>query len=297
MTIARLFGVRIILNRLFLVLLLLLSAVGMFWETIILFGVVFLHELAHMVTAQASGLSVREVELLPFGGVARIDDLLEFDPSVEKAVAIAGPLTNAFLYGIGVFARNHPAIPPDLLEIFLRDNVIIGLFNLVPALPLDGGRILRAMMARRIGFRRATERAAKLGKVCALVIGVAGGVLMYHGQANISFFVLAGFVYIAAGKEQGLAAYVFMRYLTRKQRELARSGSMVAHQIVALEATSLKEVMNGFVPQRYHVIWVLDTQGRIHGITSEMEVIEAAFQLGVETQIGQIAREPPSPYS
>lgn len=290
MTVGRLFGVRIILNPYFLGLMLLLGLGGFLWETVTLFGVVFVHEMAHVVTAKASGLSVREVELLPFGGVARIDDLIEFDPSIEISVAIAGPLTNAFLYGLGITLGERLGVPADRLSLFLGANLSIGAFNLIPALPLDGGRILRALLSRRIGFRRATDRAAGLGKACAVIGGGLGCYLVYTGVANISLLVLALFVYISAGKEQGLAAYVFMRYLTRKQRELERSRSLVAHQLVALEATPIKDVMRSFVPQRYHVIWVLDTKGRLKGVTTEMEIIDATFRDGIETPIGQVTR-------
>ncbi len=290
MSIGRLFGVRIVLNPYFLLLMLALGVGGFLWETLILFGVVFLHELAHVVTAKASGLTVREVELLPFGGVARIDDVIEFDPSVEISVALAGPLTNAFLYGLALWLAGRLALPPERLDLFLKANLSIGLFNLIPALPLDGGRMLRSVLSRRIGFRRATDWAASMGKACALVGGGIGCYLVFIGVANISVLVLAVFVYLSAGKEQGLAAYVFMRYLTRKQRELERNRSLVAHQLVALEATPIKDVMHSFVPQKYHVIWILDAKGRLVGMTTELELIEATFQSGARTPIGDVAR-------
>lgn len=287
MSVGRLLGVRIRLNPYFLALLALLALGGLLWETLILFGIVFVHEMAHVITAKAAGLTVREVELLPFGGVARIEDLVEFDPAIEIGVAIAGPLTNAVMYGIGVAVAAYASPPETYLSIFLWGNISIGAFNLVPALPLDGGRIVRALLARRIGFRRATDRAARLGKVCAVVMAVAGGYGVSTGYVSVAALALPAFVYLAAGKEEKLAAYVFVRYLTRKQRELSRSRCLVAHHLVALEETSLNEVMRSFVPQRFHIVWVLDAQGKVKGVATEIEVIEAGFRLGIEVPIAE----------
>ena len=290
MTVGHLFGARLRLNPYFLVLLAALGAAGFLAETATLFAVVLLHELAHAAVARASGLTVRELELLPFGGVARLRDPVEFDPAVEAAVAAAGPAANALLYLVGVACA--PLIEPDgrFVDAYLQANLAIGLFNLLPALPLDGGRILRAVLVRRIGFRRATELAARLGKLCAVALAVTGSVLLVHQRANVSLLVVAFFLYVAAAREQYLAPYVFARYLARKQRELERCRSLRARQVVTFEGTPVKEVMQGFAPRDYHVVWVLDPQGRVKGVATEREIIDAVFRTGVETPVGAIAR-------
>lgn len=290
MGIGRLFGVRIRLHPLFLALLALLGAGGLLEETLILFGVVFLHELAHVVVALACGLKVREVELLPFGGVARVDDLVELEPAVEAAVAVAGPLTNAFLYVIALAVAPHAPFAKEHVELFLQANLGIGLFNLLPALPLDGGRILRAALVQRIGFRRATDLAVGLGKLWAVLLGAVGAYLLYQSHANVSVLVVAFFLYVAAGREQATAAYVFLRYLTRKQWELERSRCLPAQPVVVLEKTRLKEVLDGFMPRRYHLVWVLDEAGRLKGVATEREIIDALFRSGMDTPVGAIAR-------
>src|SRR5690606_29732496 len=127
--VGRLFGARIILSPLLLGLLLVLGAAGLIAQALVIFFVVFLHEIAHAATAAASGLRVREVELLPFGGVARIDDLVEMDPGVEIVVAVAGPLTNLFLYVAGRAALGRAGIPPELYTVFLDANLAIGGVN------------------------------------------------------------------------------------------------------------------------------------------------------------------------
>ena len=288
MTILRLFGVRIILNVYFLILLALLATAGLLAEAGILFGVVFLHELAHVVVAKLSGLAVSEVELLPFGGVARIEELLEVDPPVEAKVAVSGPLANLALIGLALVTERAGMIPPETRALFVQANAIIGGFNLIPALPLDGGRVYRSVLTQRIGFRRATEIAVRMGKSCAVLMAVVGTILLYFGYVSVSLIVVGIFVYTSAGKEQDRAAYVFMRYLARRRVELRWGRWLRPHQMVVRQETPVKEVLGHFVPQRYHIVWVLDPEGRLMGITHETDVIEALFQRGIDTPVGSL---------
>lgn len=249
-----------------------------------------MHEMAHVVVAKFRGLNVKEVELLPFGGVARIDDLMEIDPSVESSVALAGPLSNAAMAALGYLATKYGWLTPEFSSVFIEANLWIGGFNLVPALPLDGGRVVRARLAARMGFRRATELTARLGKVCAVFMGAGGVSFLYMGTANISLLVIAFFVYFAAGKEQGIAAYVQMSYLSRKRMELQKKHCLPAHHLVALAETPLKEVSKRFVPKEFHVVWVLDFHGKIIGLASETDVIDAMFERGIETPIKAVSK-------
>lgn len=288
MTILRLFGVRVILNGYFLILLSLLALVGMLVEASIAFSVVFLHELAHVVVARWSGLVVTEVELLPFGGVARIEDLLEVDPAIEAKVALGGPLANVVLIGVALVTSRLDWISPENEALFVQANAIIGGFNLVPALPLDGGRVYRALMAQRIGFRKATDVAVRVGKACAVMMAAVGALFLYLGFASVSLVVVGIFVYMTAGKERNQATYVLMRYLARRRGQLRMGGWMQLHQVVARQEAPIKELLGHLVPQRYHIVWVIDPQGRLVGIAQEIDVIDALFQRGIETPMGAL---------
>lgn len=289
MTICRLFGVRIILNVYFLVLLGLLSAVGLLWQAAIIFGIVFLHEMAHVGAARLYGLGVAEVELLPFGGVARIQELLEVDPPVEAKVALSGPAANAVLIGVALLASPLQLVPAEIHALFVQANAVIGGFNLIPALPLDGGRVYRAALAQRIGFRRATERAVRTGKACALLMVALGVILLPGGYAAATWIVVGILVYNSAQREEEQAGYVLMRYLARRRGQLKEQRWLGPHQVVVGEETPVKELLGHFVPQRYHIVWVLDREGRLVGIATELDVIDALFQRGIETPVGSFA--------
>jgi Zn-dependent protease len=156
-----------------------------------LFASVALHELGHSWVAIRKGCHVREIMLLPIGGVAKMSNIPS-RPMDEFLVAAAGPLTSlilAVLFGwLGQFF---------FLFISLRNvNLMLCLFNLLPSFPMDGGRIFRAFMTPRLGRLKATALAARIGRIMAVAFGIFG---LYHG--NFILILIAIFIYQAAGAE------------------------------------------------------------------------------------------------
>lgn len=289
MRLGRLFGVQIVLNPFFLLTLLGFAMIGLLPQALLLFGAVLLHELAHVVVARGMGLAVEAVELLPFGGVARLADFLELDPAAERSVALAGPVTNLFLAGLCVALQTYRLGAPEHVGFFLQTNLVLAVFNFVPALPLDGGRVLRSHLTKRWGFRRATEVAANLGRAIAVLLALAGAVGLYLRYVNLSLLILAFFVYAAAGRERSHAAWVFTRYLARKQRELRESGILSVETLVAGEHLPVREVVRRFVPRRYHLIYLVGQEGEVSSLVTEAEVIEALLARGSEVPLRELA--------
>ena len=176
---------------------------------VLLFLCVLLHEFGHIFTARAFGVATPYVTLLPIGGVAQLERIPE-EPWEEFLIAIAGPLVNvaiaivlvlafgATLQPSAASAVDNMAIP--LVNRLAAVNVFLAVFNLIPAFPMDGGRVLRALLASKFGFVRATEIAASIGQVVAFALGFIG--LMY----NPILIFIAIFVYLAAASEAHMVA-------------------------------------------------------------------------------------------
>lgn len=290
MLIGKIFGIRLRLNPFFLLLLGLMTAVKLLPETTILFGIVLIHELAHTAAAKGFGQKVREVELLPFGGVARVSDMMEVEPVAEATVAAVGPMTNLLLAGAVWALWEYLPFTEAHLQFFLRANLSIGLFNLLPALPLDGGRIYRSILTRRLGFRRATEHAAMVAKWFAVLFGIVGVALVYFGRVNITLIVMAFFVFFASDRERNMAPYVFMRFLTTKREELREQEILRADHLVAIDSVPVKELVRSFEPKRYCVVLVVDNDGNLARLATEQEVIDSFFEKGIETPVGEVGR-------
>ncbi|MCH9681140.1 MAG: site-2 protease family protein [Deltaproteobacteria bacterium] len=169
------------------------------------FGSVLLHELGHALVARRYGIATRRIILSPIGGIAQLEGMPSL-PRQELAVALAGPAVNFVLAaGLWIIQPAFAGFPvlAELLGGLLIANLILGIFNLVPAFPMDGGRALRALLAGRIGSRRATQAAARVGKGVALFMGV-GGLFWW---SNPMLVLVAGFVWFAANAELRASQY------------------------------------------------------------------------------------------
>lgn len=175
-----------------------------------LFVCVVLHEMGHSLVARRFGIPVREIVLLPIGGVAFLGKNPK-KPIEELLIAVAGPAVNvviALVLGAVLFSQGllpsdtdqrivgEPSFQTALFTLFVA-NVMLAVFNLVPAFPMDGGRILRALLAMSMGFPKATRLAAGLGQILAAVAGVAA---VFSG--NIMLALVALFVFFGASGER-----------------------------------------------------------------------------------------------
>src|SRR5690606_28719766 len=141
-----LFGCELRLNGWFALLLAAFAAAGWAAEALVLFGALLTHEVAHLVVGTGFGISFRRIDLLPFGGVAEADNLYTVEPAAVAVTALAGPLNNLLLLAGAHLLAEQRWIHPPLSDFLLQVNLALALLNLVPALPLDGGRIVHAAL-------------------------------------------------------------------------------------------------------------------------------------------------------
>ncbi|MEM3839460.1 MAG: site-2 protease family protein [Candidatus Micrarchaeaceae archaeon] len=174
--IGKIYGIPIELNWIFVIMILFLLYVDLFTGIlfILLFVCVLIHELSHSVTAVRNHIRVSRIILLPIGGVSVIDSV-RIDPKVEFNISIAGPVMSLFLGGVfGVIAV---ILPPGIIEQIVNTlfalNIFLGLFNIIPAFPMDGGRIFRSYLQRRRSLFDATMLTAKISRIVLGIIVIA----------------------------------------------------------------------------------------------------------------------------
>ncbi|HHT73479.1 MAG TPA: peptidase M50 [Firmicutes bacterium] len=284
-------GIPVKVNPLFFVLLLGAALFGLLPQSLILFAVVLWHETAHILVARLYHLDVTEVELLPFGGVARFEALLQTNPALEWKTAVIGPLSNVVLIGLLYAVQQYYALPPEHYEFAVLASGGLCLFNLLPALPLDGGRVLRSILVRRRGFREATDLAARIGQVIGVLMCCWGAYTLYLGyMGGGAFIVLGVFVFTAAASERKNAAYILMRYLTQKKTAIRLQRVLPVHQLLATVETSVGEVVQKFRPPAYHIVWIMNLEGELLGMVGELDIINVLFAEGAHAKVGTLMR-------
>ncbi len=250
-----------------------------------LFGCVVLHELGHALTAKRYGIPTRDITLLPIGGVARLERMPE-DPWQEFWVAVAGPAVNVVIavalffatLSLGQLAQMEEAdeiIREPFLVSLMKVNVALVLFNLLPAFPMDGGRVLRAILATQMPRVRATHIAAAIGQGMAILFGLAG--LLIPGAGMLLFIAL--FVYLGA---QGEAQAVEMRAIfhdaivrdamTVRFQTLSESDTLrhAANELLAGHQQDFPVMANG------RMVGILLRPALITGITSGQDGLRVA---------------------
>ncbi len=218
--VGRLFGITVRVHWMWLGMLLLLpllvdgEPMAVLVGFLVLFGIVLLHELGHSLMARQFNIRTLDITLWPLGGMARMDHIPE-RPKVEFWVAIAGPLVNFVLAAVGGAAMLAlafvQALQPlsegawsafEMASVFTLLNLAMGVFNLVPAFPMDGGRVLRALLANVVDWVRATTVAVYVGRMFAFAmigVGVLGWILEW--PATYWFPLLGVFLWLAGARE------------------------------------------------------------------------------------------------
>ena len=208
---------------------------------VLLFACVFLHELGHSLVAMRFGIAITSITLYPFGGIAALTEIPR-EPAREILIAIAGPMVN-FAIAAGLFVGVSFFLPAeqlglaelsgaDLLRSLFSANLLLGLFNLIPAYPMDGGRILRGILATRMPYLLATRWAARIGKVFAALFVAAGVMLQDWWLPILGVFLYMG----ATSEEQSTAVHTAL--------SAVRIRDVVITEYVALSpAATLSEVL------------------------------------------------------
>src|SRR5688500_13871413 len=223
-----------------------------------LFLCVTLHELGHSVVAQRFGIHVQQIVLLPIGGVAMMQRIPK-NPWQELWIALAGPVVNVVIAAamiLGLMGRsavtgmdfNELLMPaqtgpsgPLMLRWLLGANIALVIFNMLPAFPLDGGRVLRAVLAMRMHYQRATQTAAVIGQVIAVLLGLVGLL-----SGNIMLVIVAAFIFFGAGAEQmeGRARSVLAGH---RVGDAYNRWAYVAHPYDRL-STVVHRILNSYQP-------------------------------------------------
>jgi stage IV sporulation protein FB len=252
---------------------------GYYIELLTLFGIVIIHELGHVVAAQHYGWKVTEIQLLPFGGVAIIDEQGSVTAGEEIVVALAGPLQNVLMISFALLMKSTALWDDGWVDYFVQANMGIALFNLLPILPLDGGRVLQAILSYSTPYYYTLKLTIWMSLVMS---GVLLSASLYHypvAGLNLNILVIAIFLLASNWYSYRNLNYKFIRFLigrsSRADYILSHGG--LAQPIVVLGELSVAHITKMFRREKYHLIYVLNKNGTIQAVVPEHRLIHNIF--------------------
>jgi Zn-dependent protease len=262
--------------------------------TLLLFVCVTLHELAHSLTAMSYGVVVKDITLLPIGGMAQMEKMPE-KPAQELKMSLAGPLTNLAIAvllivislpfgvrstaGLGeLFQMLGTVSWHGLVAYLVMANIALGLFNLIPAFPMDGGRVLRALLAMRLDYARATAWAVYIGQGLAWLFGLYGVM-----SGNWTLLIIAVFIYMGAGQEGRMVE-------VKSVLDKMRVRQAMTGQVQALSPQAPLSQAVEIILQTFQTDFPVMEEGRLVGLLTETDLVSALQKQGAEAPVRQVMR-------
>ncbi|MCX9011410.1 MAG: CBS domain-containing protein [Candidatus Methanoperedens sp.] len=253
---------------------------------ILLFTCVLLHEFGHSYVALRHGSNIQSITLFLFGGVSSMEEIPR-NPRVEFKMALAGPATSLLIGATlliiyyGFFRTDNSILNPYLRLVWLIGyiNITLFIFNLLPAFPMDGGRLLRAWLAGRMPYIKATQAAAGIGKMFAIFMGIFGFLTAAIG--GIWFILIAFFIYIGASEEEKSTAVNVILEGVKIRDIMSRDVKTVSS---GMSVEELVEIMFRLKHMGYPVV----DDGRLIGIVTFTDVLKVPKEERKNVKVSQI---------
>lgn len=255
--------------------------------TVCVLAALVMHEAGHLLTARLCGFMRIRIVLFPFGGQADVAGMVGTRPGIESVVVLAGPLVNLFLGWLiyiiyGTFKLTW--LPP-----LFYANLFLGALNLIPVLPLDGGRLLVFYLSRFLGFKKAVGILASLGALLGsgiIIIGLGWGLGL---MPTVNLVAIGVFLLYKACDIKEKLPFCLTLFVLEKASQL-RQGQMVrCCLLLAKSSVTVRELVKEIVPSRCLVVLVL-WEGRLKGIITEGEIIEAYLEKGPSVTLEKLLR-------
>ena len=251
------------------------------------------HEGAHLAAARGLGVGVSQLKLMPFGGAIALDNPYALAPARLFAVAAAGPLGSLLALLCGVALAHWRVLPPLFAALLTRVNLTLMLFNLLPALPLDGGRMLYALLSPKLGRKRAAEAGIWGGRVVSaglVVIAIRG--LFLGGRLSLSLSFAAVFILASAGDERHALSDTRFKTLLNELKPLGRP---IPARFCAVSADcDVNSALRAARPDAL-TLYAVYEDSRLSSITDDRRLLEAALERGAGASIRDALTARPLP--
>ncbi len=290
MKLARIRGVDILVSPVVIVLAAAAVSLGFFTRGLMLTAAVLLHEAAHWAAAGLVGYKLEEIRLFPLGGNIRIGGMFGLNPQREIFIALAGPAANILLVLLTWGFRSLDYAAQYDVDFFIAANTVMFLFNLLPALPLDGGRALRSALSYKWGIASAARLVWLSGRFVAGLLVLLALYRRLESSLEISMIAAAVFLFFAGMAERRMAASLMINQMDLKRSLLRERGLLKSKTLAVAYNAQGKRVIDCFGPGYYHIVFVIGRDGEILGRVGEHEIFSGIMQLGYSASMEEIVK-------
>lgn len=260
------------------------AMLGLREDAVALIVALTLHEGAHLLAARALGVRVEQLRLMPFGGAIALECPYALPTSKLLAVAAAGPLGSGLGVVIAGALAHWRVLSPALALALARINLTLMLFNLLPALPLDGGRMLYALLSPKLGPERAVEWGIRAGRIVALgLLALAVQFALRWHQVNLSFLFAAVFILASAGDERRALSDTRARALLSALRPV--EGPVPVRLWAVGDHCDARTALRAARPDALN-LYAVYKDSRLSSVTDDRQLLEAALKRGFAIRIG-----------
>ncbi|QGU95540.1 metalloprotease [Clostridium bovifaecis] len=261
------------ISKLFIPYIVLLIIIGFKGKLIVSFALVFLHELMHYVTAKKLGFSGFGIEILPVGAVLKFKDLDEADPKEDLIISLSGPLFNLVLAAITYLLNLK--LHSYYLDVLYMSNLSLGIFNLIPAFPLDGGRILRDILSFKTFYKRANKITVNISIGIGVIITVYFIILVLLGHRPVSIGIIGILIIATSYKEKERIVYLIMSDIVKKKYKFIKRGYIENKSMSIYCKKTLLDALSVVDKNKYNIFIVLNNEMKAINVVYEEELVEA----------------------
>lgn len=261
--------------------------IGKAQELLILIAVVSIHELSHILAAKFCGMKVEKTLLTPIGMAARINYTSSRNSAHEIIVHAAGPFSNVLMVGIGYIINSCFLDNSERMSFFILANISILCLNILPVLPLDGGRIFKSILLCNLGYKRTINIFFILSRIISVILMGVGIYQLLNCWYNMSLLFIGIFLYSWMYKEKEEMQFTLIREWVLKSRDIVNDGKCKVEYIECDWHKKSIEVIGEFRRNKYNIVRLVDEEKNEKGEVSEIDLLESLVGGGLGLTLEQ----------
>lgn len=255
---------------------------GFFKTLAVTYIIVLIHELAHFLIAKRLGVAGDKLVIMPFGVTMQLKNSTVTNPQDELIIAVAGPISNVIMAFVSLLLYKQNLLAYESAYYLLMVNTGIAIINSVPAMPLDGGRMLKAYLTLQMGYIKAYNLTMLITKITAIIMILGGIALLFVTGFNFSFFMIGAFLIANTLSEQRGKKMIMMREILYSRQKLEEVGCENCGVITLMSCAPAKKVLNSLTYNKYYLINIVNNDMEVLGTVTETKLISCLIDKGVK---------------